>query len=290
MQSLDIPADLPTEILVVDNDSSDGTRHLVEAFECPNVPVRYILEPHIGQCWARNAGIARAGDYILFTDDDVIVPRDWVVGMVEPMRHGAADAVQGGIRLPPHIKRRLPPGIDPWRFTELLPESGPRYKPNFLIGANMAFKRSILERVPAFDVELGPGQLGFGDDTLFGLQLVEAGYRIALHLNVAVEHHFDPGRVRRCSYCQKMPSGCASSAYIVHHWEHSHVSFVAIRLAWQQIKLLAIRTIDRSGMLGCGISERENALTTRVGFYKQLLRVRRTPRKYERHGLIKIGA
>ena len=48
-----------------------------------------------------------------------------------------------------------------------------------LTGANMAFARRVLDKVPGFDRELGPGGLGFCDDTLFSLQLRTAGFRLA---------------------------------------------------------------------------------------------------------------
>lgn len=59
----------------------------------------------------------------------------------------------------------------------------------------MAISRRVLEEVPGFDPELGPGQLGTMEDTLFSWQLREAGYRIEMVTETAVEHHFDEERL-----------------------------------------------------------------------------------------------
>jgi GT2 family glycosyltransferase len=111
---------------------------------------------------------------LLFTDDDVHPPIDWIEYMIAPILNEEADAVAGGIRIAPALKR-------PW----LLPEhemwlasteySGcPDWHP--LIGANMAVHRRVFSKVGGFDPEIGPGALGHAEDTLFSLQMRRAGF------------------------------------------------------------------------------------------------------------------
>src|SRR5579872_1336099 len=63
------------EILIVDNNSSDRTREVIEDFSrAGTCRVDYLFEPRPGLSNARNAGIQAArGDILVFTDDDVIV-------------------------------------------------------------------------------------------------------------------------------------------------------------------------------------------------------------------------
>jgi hypothetical protein len=70
--------------------------------------------------------------------------------------------------------------------------------PGAMIGVNAAFSKAVLEKVPAFDTELGPGALGFSDDVLLSWQIKQAGYTIASAENF-VEHHFDASRLTRSS-------------------------------------------------------------------------------------------
>src|SRR5690348_18335736 len=68
------------EIVIVDNNSTDNTRQVVESFGGRSGPVlRYVFESRQGVSQGRNAGVtaARAG-IIAFTDDDVVPTPGWV--------------------------------------------------------------------------------------------------------------------------------------------------------------------------------------------------------------------
>ncbi len=189
----EVPADLPTELLVVDNGSTDYTRLAVEKADLPNIPVRYVLEPRKGKGYAYNTGISQAkGNVFLFTDDDVRVPVKWIGGMCRPITNGKADATTGEVSIATHLQ---PEWLKPAHRAHLidigdLSEHHQRHP--FLIGANMTFSRKVLRDVPQFDVELGPGARGFMDETLFYLQMLKAGYHIVFVPGLPVEHHFDP--------------------------------------------------------------------------------------------------
>jgi GT2 family glycosyltransferase len=68
------------ELIVVDNNSSDGTRQVVDAAELRfPAPLRYIFEPEQGKALALNTAIRQArGQVLLFTDDDAVVEPDWL--------------------------------------------------------------------------------------------------------------------------------------------------------------------------------------------------------------------
>src|SRR6266404_6763274 len=66
------------EVVVVDNNSSDRTRSVVEAFCAKTTNVSYLFESRQGVAYGRNAGIrASRAPAIAFTDDDLRVSRDW---------------------------------------------------------------------------------------------------------------------------------------------------------------------------------------------------------------------
>ncbi len=213
-----IPADLAAELLIVDNGSTDETPQVVRQFHLPNMPVRYVCEPTPGQSRARNRGLAEGdGSILLFTDDDVRVPPDWIDGMCRPILEGSADAIAGGVRFPPELDRQLRMCRSWFASTEdILPD-----RPDRFVGANMAFSRDVLDRVAAFEVELGPGALGFGDETLFSFQLRQAGYRLVTRFDVAVEHHFDPARLTRSKMLEAARQMGRSKAYVAYHWHHA---------------------------------------------------------------------
>src|SRR5688572_15573077 len=170
--------EITAEVIVIDNASADQTSNVANRAILANaIPVRCVTESRPGKGYAYNRGMAAArGDVLLFTDDDVRPPTDWIEGMCGPILRGEADAVAGGVRLAPHLER-------PW-LTDFLrvwvacTDGIDSDHPTSMVGANMAFSRKVLERVPAFDPELGPGALGFDDEAMFAWQLLEAGYRL----------------------------------------------------------------------------------------------------------------
>ena len=92
--------------------------------------------------------------------------------------------------------------------------------------AATAFARSAEHVVPGqrLFAELGPGALGFWEDSLFSLQLKRAGYRFAFAADAIVEHHFDADRLSRSSFLDRAAKEGRSRAYIAHHWEHRTLS------------------------------------------------------------------
>src|SRR4051794_24523004 len=68
------------EVIVVDNNSPDETRQVVEA-AAPSfpVPLHYVFEREQGRSAALNCGFRVAqGDIVVTTDDDVRVEPDWL--------------------------------------------------------------------------------------------------------------------------------------------------------------------------------------------------------------------
>ena len=74
------PDSLAWELLVVDNNSRDGTRSAVQDFiGRARIRVRYLFVAQQGVSHARNAGLANSqAEIVGFTDDDVDPARDWV--------------------------------------------------------------------------------------------------------------------------------------------------------------------------------------------------------------------
>lgn len=278
---------LEADLLVVDNGSSDGTADVVKCCDAGWIPVRYVFEPGTGQVIGRNRGLVEtAGDMILFTDDDVRPPGDWLSGMCEPMARGRADAVCGGVRLAPHLLR-------PWMTSQhrswlAATEWITSGDVESMVGANMAFSRDVLQRVPCFDQALGPGAAGFGDDGLFASQLLAAGYRIHDGLQVSIEHHFDPSRLTRESWLSAARRRGESHAYRGHHWEHWGCRFGRLRLLRATAKLMTWRMLNQEKMVDEGCDQAELAMAYDLALLHGHVRESRNPRNYERHGLRRL--
>ncbi len=152
-----LPADLAAEVLIVDNGSLDFTRRVVRQAKLWGRAPRYLHEPRLGLSYSRNTGMATAqGEVLLWTDDDVRPGRAWIEAMCRPILDCRADAVAGRVKLPDHLER---PWLRPWHRVCLAVDA-PTTGDIDMTGANMAFARRVLEKVPAFDLEIGAGALG----------------------------------------------------------------------------------------------------------------------------------
>jgi len=149
------------EVAVVDNGSTDATAAVVEgAAARSSVALRYLREPEIGLCRARNRGVAATGaPYIAFTDDDIVAEPRWLANLYGTIREERC-AVAGG-----RIRVRSPREMPPWVDRTLLGclgelDLGARRVPmdgveSYPFGANMIFERRALQSAGLFDESLG---------------------------------------------------------------------------------------------------------------------------------------
>src|SRR5436305_889948 len=76
--------DVPAEVLVVDNHSTDDTAAAVAELERnPALGLRYLFEPEQGKTKALNRGLrAVRGEIVVFTDDDVQFNPGWLAELL----------------------------------------------------------------------------------------------------------------------------------------------------------------------------------------------------------------
>ncbi len=281
-----VPGHLGVELLVVDN-GSDTTPEVVQSCALPDIPARCIAEPRRGKGFAYNASLAHAqGDILLYTDDDVRPPPDWIASLCAPILAGEAQAVQGGIRLAPHLEREWMEARHRSYFADTL--TWHTVEPRRLIGANMAFSREVLGKVPAFDVELGPGALGFWEDSLFAEQLAAAGYAVASNLAAYVEHHFEAARLSHADLLRRADKDGRSNAYVSYHWDHYDAPNPEQSLRHARMGLKMGRLTGKARWPHPeGASLWELEWVFKVGYYEQYLVERKRPRNYDKNGLVK---
>jgi glycosyltransferase involved in cell wall biosynthesis len=209
-----VPSDIEWEVLVVDNNSTDGTRTVCESFVAKNPQrFRYLLEKQQGKSFALNSGIQQVrGDVLVLTDDDVTVHPHWISETVAIFR--AYDCAGVGGRIVPVWKCKQPGWLD---------FEGPYYHPAFCgvvrfekgdspfelkgtpFGANMAFKRSIVDRYGLFRTDLTghhgerdrSNSLLGGEDTEYCRRLLNAGEKLIYAPKAIVYHPVEAHRVTR---------------------------------------------------------------------------------------------
>lgn len=98
------------EVVVVDNNSSDDTAAVVQAFQnnwLPNCPLRYVLETKQGAAFARRRAMLEAkGAWVGFLDDDNLPDENWVAiahtfGQNHPEAGAFGGQIHGIYEVPP---------------------------------------------------------------------------------------------------------------------------------------------------------------------------------------------
>lgn len=203
-----VPRGVDWEVLVIDNNSRDKTRELVEEY-CVRFPqvFRYIFEARQGKSYALNTGLREAsGDVIAFMDDDVSVDPTWLQNLTEPLQGGAYMGAGGMICAPKEVM--LPPWISVTGRCSLagvlaLFDRGPvrieLTDPPY--GTNMAFRREMFDKYGVFRTDLGPsaGSEIRGEDTEFCLRLMKLGIPL-IYVPDAIVHHEVPKERLRKAY------------------------------------------------------------------------------------------
>lgn len=230
------------EIVVVDNGSTDDTREVVRSF-ASRAAVRYVFEAVPGLGRARNCGIAVArGSVLAFTDDDVIVNRDWAARICSRFACDAGiSAVFGHTSGDPGVEsmfsmrtRAYPCYLE---GKENVWESSP--------GNNMAYRRGVVERIGLFDPSLGAGaKYQTADDADFSYRLFKAGLKAYYDPEAKVLHRPDISARPRETEVLRADTGIA--AWYGKHAAHGDLFAVRLFLIHLRRSVVGIRSLARA--------------------------------------------
>jgi glycosyltransferase involved in cell wall biosynthesis len=196
------------EIIVADNRSTDDTRQVIAAAAArpgaPTIRSLYVAEP--GKSFAVNAALGVAsGDVFLFTDDDVLPEPTWMDRLVAALEETGADFAAG--RILPRWEAAPPAWLSPALYGVLaIPDNGVTRlaiaadaNQIMPIGANMALRRSVIDRIGGLRVDLGKldRTLRTGEDHEFFLRMLHAGFRGVYEPDALVRHWVPRERLER---------------------------------------------------------------------------------------------
>ena len=288
----------PWDVIVVDNNSTDATRSIVESM-VPSfpAPLIYAFEREQGRSAALNCGFAIArGEIIVTTDDDVRVDPDWLTRIGRGLESQQCDYV-GGRVLPlwegprpewlPATNGRL------WAVIALL-DYGPKpiqFGARVPLGVNMAIRKTALDRVGGFDPRIGrkAGTLLGQEVREWCLRATAAGLSGYYIPDVAVQHLIPRDRLtkkyfRRWFFWRGISRAMlyAETGLDMEKPEQSTLDFSQVphvagvprylfRSAFGALKASAVATLRRDPILGF---ERELFLWFFAGIVKQRWRDR----------------
>lgn len=160
-------------VVVVDNDSCESAKHIVQSHASRGLPVKYFIEPDQNIALARNKAVANAeGNFIAFIDDDEFPDSGWLLTLYNAIKQYSAAGILGPVL--PHFEGRPPGWIMRGKFYE---------RPTHLTGTvlewsstrtgNALLDARILngDTIP-FEPQLGSG----GEDRAFFRKMMKRGH------------------------------------------------------------------------------------------------------------------
>jgi GT2 family glycosyltransferase len=177
------------ELVVVDQSKDDATEGLLSA-QAADPRLRYIRSATRGASASRNVGIGSTHAPLLaFTDDDCRVSEDWIARLMEVFAtNPEAGMVFGRVSLPEgSCERGFGADFQPHR--RVYENCYPAPDVAWGIGANMAVRRDVFDRIGIFDELLGPGSIfPAAEDTDLTIRALAAGVRVVNADEVSVLH------------------------------------------------------------------------------------------------------
>jgi GT2 family glycosyltransferase len=183
---MELASDLPWELLIVNNNSTDHTDDVIGEY-VGRLPIRREFESRGGRSNALNRAIDVAkGDYIVWIDDDVLVDPGLLTAYATAFRRWPEAAVFGG-----RIKPKYEASVEKWVLESEAVLGGPYAirdfrdhvyplsaddEGHFPYGANWAF-RAIEQRAFRYDPNLGPvpNRVRVQEDTDLMIRLLRSG-------------------------------------------------------------------------------------------------------------------
>lgn len=216
-------ASITWEVIVVDNNSQDGTARVVQEFQANfPCPLRYYLEPQQGAAHARRCAIQVAqSDLIGFLDDDNLPAPDWVsaalrFAQIHPAAGAFGSRIIGDFEVEPpqNFKPLLPflaiidRGPQPLRYQswrKVLPPSA----------GLVVRKQAWITSVPQQTILAGrvQGSMLTGEDTEALSYIQKHGWEIWYNPEMNVIHIIPAWRLEK-EYLIKLFRGIGHSRYV----------------------------------------------------------------------------
>jgi glucosyl-dolichyl phosphate glucuronosyltransferase len=190
-------------LVVVDNNSSDGTQAYVEAVCRIDSRVRYIREPRQGLSYAKNTGVGNAvGDIVAILDDDEKASPGWVGEITASFNDYPSVGCVGGRtiledkhKIPGWISPKLYNCIGEWDIPRISDKPAVVGRVDFM-GGNMAFSKSAFYKAGGFNEGLGRkgNVLLAGEDTELCHKIYDTGFALLFNPRAIVFHALIPTR------------------------------------------------------------------------------------------------
>lgn len=177
------------ELVVVDQSDNDDTGSALKPYLVDR-RLKYLRSSTVGKCSALNAGLsASRGAIVAITDDDCVVPPNWLKTFEAIFAKHVKVAVAFCVVEAVEHDKTLGFVPDYVRIGDTLLASAHDARRVHGLGAGSAVRRTIIESLDGFDPLLGPGsRFSACEDRDIAIRALLAGYQVCETAQVSVKH------------------------------------------------------------------------------------------------------
>jgi GT2 family glycosyltransferase len=252
------------ELVLVDNNSTDGTAEAVKQAQAALPNLKYILEKRVGLGAARDRGWREAeGAIITFTDDDCYPDKDYIDNWVKVFEEHPSIGYAGGrillwdesdIRVTVNY-REEPEEIAPYRFIPA----------GIMQGANLAFRKEAIAAAGGLDPELGAGTPFPSEDVDLMAAVAWRGYSGRFDPRPVVFHHHGRKEEHRAGIMESYNRG--RGAYYIKYILRSDTRWKYLA-AWLRSIAYNVLVLLKSGSFD-GLSKNRAELASAIRYLRR---------------------
>jgi len=180
------------EVVVVDDDSTDGSAARLRRRFCGDERVRVVRGPGLGVAGSRNLGARESvGDILIFIDGHCYTPPGWVPALTSPLADPGVGMIGPAFASLEHGNGCLGMGVT-WQgpglgYQWLMQQGDAPYPVPLVTGGCQAFRRTVFETLGRYD----SGMTRWGSEDLeMSLRAWLMGYEVLVHPQVVIYHLF----------------------------------------------------------------------------------------------------
>jgi len=223
LASQDVSADVPWEVIVIDNASTDDTTQVTRRSWPPgaHAPLKVIYEPHLGLSFARHRGLLEASyEFVSFIDDDNWVSPDWVTLAFDVMSRKPSIGACGGFSEAASACHP-PVWFQAYQGAYAVGPQGPRpgdvtEAQRYWWGSGLTVRRAawrllVNSGFRSLLTDRRGGKLTAGGDSELCMAIRLAGWRFWYEPNLRLRHHLPTHRLT-WSYLRRLHRGFGASS------------------------------------------------------------------------------
>ena len=226
--------DLPLELIVVDNNSTDNTVSIVECIWkkiASSIPFKLIYEEKQGLNYARMKGVSIAKyNVIIFCDDDNWLHPNYAVTAYDILQWNNKIAIAGGHAIG-EFEVNPPSWFEPFSYALVigkpLNKSGFATDRKYLTGAGMVIRKSFLDELKNIDFasvlsDRKGKQLSSGGDSELCLLAILMGYQLYFDDRLVFNHYIPSFRISWSYIVSLISKGFSEPQFSYYSYEYCY--------------------------------------------------------------------